>query len=346
MKTKKFLAIFASVILGLVVSFSAQATGVNPNIQISNFKYSAQQSDQGVDTQIEFDMSNVGSSSLSSTFNLQARDTTNNQLLKSTLYSLSSGQSAHVYLMDANNIDDLVFGDNNINIRIVSSDSAVVYISQNFNVVRKDKVATNTLSQTDSAVEWLYNGRLDIVLHDLHDANVTYSAQKEQATKDKYLNNLTKNVYNLSDTMATVINQFITYGVDTNTKDLGAGERAAVIASYKMAYSTLPLTVNDMYDVVKIASGRWPARQANDSVKNSAEQQFKKIYKRSSDINNANDNAAITIMTYGLRQQSVNRNLKSESVGIKTFKAVYGHAPSTTEEWNILQAITYSGAKR
>ncbi|MCX6796783.1 MAG: hypothetical protein NTW06_04810, partial [Candidatus Falkowbacteria bacterium] len=33
-------------------------------------------------------------------------------------------------------------------------------------------------------------------------------------------------------------------------------------------------------------------------------------------------------------------------VGIKTFKYVYGHTPSTTEEWNLMQAVTYSGAAR
>jgi|TARA_Y100000310_G_scaffold163662_1_gene163483 hypothetical protein len=63
-------------------------------------------------------------------------------------------------------------------------------------------------------------------------------------------------------------------------------------------------------------------------------------------MDNPNDNAAVTVMAYGLRQRAENRNLGSERNGIKIFKGIYGHVPSSTEEWNIMQAITYSGAKR
>lgn len=63
-------------------------------------------------------------------------------------------------------------------------------------------------------------------------------------------------------------------------------------------------------------------------------------------MNNANDNAAVTVMAYGLRQKAENRNLNSETAGIKIFTAIYGHTPNSTEDWNIMQAITYSGAKR
>lgn len=31
---------------------------------------------------------------------------------------------------------------------------------------------------------------------------------------------------------------------------------------------------------------------------------------------------------------------------IKTFKSIYGYTPKTTEDWNTMQAITYSGASR
>jgi hypothetical protein len=63
-------------------------------------------------------------------------------------------------------------------------------------------------------------------------------------------------------------------------------------------------------------------------------------------MDNAHDNAAVTVMAYGLRQKAENRNLNSEKSGIKTFKNIYGHTPSSTEDWNIMQAITYSGASR
>ena len=63
-------------------------------------------------------------------------------------------------------------------------------------------------------------------------------------------------------------------------------------------------------------------------------------------MKNANDNAAVTIIAYGLRQRVENRNLNSESAGLKIFRGIYGRIPQSTNDWNALQAITYSGATR
>jgi len=141
------------------------------------------------------------------------------------------------------------------------------------------------------------------------------------------------------------LNNFITYGVDANTQKLGAGERAAVINSYKAAFNKLPETEAELADVIKIANGRWPSI-TNQTAENQAKAQFQKIYKRIADMNDASDNAAVTIMAYGLRQKAENRNLNSEANGIKIFDAIYGHNPASTEDWNIMQAVTYSGASR
>ena len=168
---------------------------------------------------------------------------------------------------------------------------------------------------------------------------------KEQNAKIKYLEKLTKNVEKLSTRMESAINNFITYGVDANTQKLGEGERAAVIYSYKSAFSKLPETEVELADAIKIANGRWPSI-TNDEAEKKAKEQFQKIYQRIADINNANDNAAVTVMAYGLRQKAENRNLNSEKQGIKIFKNIYGRAPSSTEDWNIMQAITYSGSAR
>jgi len=98
-------------------------------------------------------------------------------------------------------------------------------------------------------------------------------------------------------------------------------------------------------DTIKIANGRWPSI-TNQDAENKAKEQFKKIYKRAADMNKSNDNAAVTVMAYGLRQKAENRNLNSETTGIKIFSDIYGHVPSSTADWNIMQAITYSGASR
>lgn len=168
---------------------------------------------------------------------------------------------------------------------------------------------------------------------------------KEQETEIKYLRSLITDVKSVTDEVKNTLNQFITYGVDENTKKLGEGERAAVIYSYKSAFNKLPETEDEVADAIKIANGRWPA-ETNATAETRAKNEFKKVYLREADMANPNDNAAVTIMAYGLRQKAANRNLESEKQGIKTFQYIYGRTPNSTEDWNIMQAITYSGATR
>ena len=61
-------------------------------------------------------------------------------------------------------------------------------------------------------------------------------------------------------------------------------------------------------------------------------------------MENSNDNAAVTIIAYGLRSDS--RNLGSEKAGIKSFKHIYGYNPESAIDWDIVRAIAYSGATR
>lgn len=188
----------------------------------------------------------------------------------------------------------------------------------------------------------MVDNKYDSILFELNQLRNTI---KEQQNEIKYLKSMANDLKNISDKMKSAINDFITYGVDTNTVKLGAGERAAVINSYKAAFAKLPETEAELTDAIKIANGRFPT-VTSDKAETTAKEQFIKIYKRVPDLNNSKDNAAIKVMAYGLRQKAENRNLNSEKAGIKIFNAIYGHTPSTTEEWNTMQAITYSGASR
>jgi hypothetical protein len=198
------------------------------------------------------------------------------------------------------------------------------------------------IKQITTSATRLHDNKLDDILSELNQLRNTV---KEQASKIKYLESLTKDIKQISEQAIDTINHFITYGVDTNTEKLGAGERAAVMSSFKQAFNKLPETEEELSDAIKIASGRWPSNRNEDAEKK-AKEQFKKIYKRIPDMNDSKDNAAVTVMTYGLRQKAENRNLESEKKGIVTFKNIYGHNPKETEDWNIMQAITYSGSAR
>lgn len=191
-------------------------------------------------------------------------------------------------------------------------------------------------------VKIMQDNKFDQILAELKELR---SLVKEQQAEIKYLKKLKENVQNLSEKGEQAINNFITYGVDDNTKKLGAGERAAVMYSYKTAFNKLPESEEELADAVKIANGRWPS-VTNEKVEKRAKEQFQKIYKRIPDMNDPKDNAAVTVMAYGLRQRAENRNMESEKKGIEIFKGIFKKLPQTTDEWNTMQAITYSGAER
>ena len=205
-----------------------------------------------------------------------------------------------------------------------------------------DKKTDSQIVAINNNANRLYNDNLDEILSELKQLRDTV---KEQETRIKYLEKLTSDTQALTQKIANALNNFITYGVDDNTEKLGAGERAAVIYSYKSAFNKLPETEEELADAIRIANGRWP-NTTNDEAEKKAKEQFQKIYKRIADMDDSRDNAAVTVMAYGLRQKAENRNLESEKQGIKTFQNIYGYHPTTTEDWNIMQSITYSGATR
>ncbi|MFH1583219.1 MAG: glycoside hydrolase family 5 protein [Candidatus Falkowbacteria bacterium] len=141
------------------------------------------------------------------------------------------------------------------------------------------------------------------------------------------------------------VDNFIKFGVDDNSKKLGEGERAAVIYSFQKAYARLPQSEGDMADVARISNGFCPW-QKNLEMEKWAMNEFCKIYLRPARLSESHDYMAVMVMAYGLRQKAENRNLTSEVQSLKIFKDIYKKLPHTTEEWNIMQAITYSGARR
>ena len=153
---------------------------------------------------------------------------------------------------------------------------------------------------------------------------------------------ITSGVEGVTAQTRNVVNNFVTYGTKS-TGILGAGERAGVVNSYKEAFGKLPTTTEEWNDVVKIANGRWP-NERSTAKEDTASLSFEAIYLRAADMSNPNDNAAVTVMAYGLRP--ANRNLDSERAGILTYEYVFGHSPVTASAWDAVRAIAYSGSTR
>ena len=205
-------------------------------------------------------------------------------------------------------------------------------------VAATDASGKVTLEQMTTDAEIIVTGDVNQILTEM-------GVERDAATEANYNETIVNKVVAGSGITAKVrntINNFVTYGTKA-TKILGAGERAGVVNSFQAALGKLPTTTEDWNDVVKIANGRWP-NQRSTIAEDRATVNFRKIYLRDPDRSNPHDDAAVTVMAYGLRP--ADRNLDSEKAGIRHFKSIYGYNPESATAWDIVRAIAYSGAVR
>jgi hypothetical protein len=198
--------------------------------------------------------------------------------------------------------------------------------------------AVASASSAQALIEKIITEASDVI----HETGFTKDTTLENKITASYTKPLISGNTNISAAATKLVNNFIAYGTPT-TKNIGAGERAGVLSSYQKAFGKLPTTESEWTDVIKIANGRWPGETSSSAIA-SAKNEFKKVYKREANLSNKNDNAAISIIAYGLRPTA--RNTNSESFSIRVFKSVYGHNPVSSLAWDIVRAIAYSGAKR
>ena len=164
---------------------------------------------------------------------------------------------------------------------------------------------------------------------------------KEQDVVRRYLQPLARGT-NLTVEIQTTMTSFIAYGTQT-TQRLGAGERAGVLHSFQNAFGRLPTSQTDWEDVMKISNGRWP-KQTLPEKEAEAAGLFESVYLREPDRTDPHDDAAVVVMTYGLRP--ANRNLDSEKAAIRSFVHIFKKIPNTVTDWTVVKAIAYSGATR
>jgi chitodextrinase len=214
---------------------------------------------------------------------------------------------------------------------------------------------TQTTAGQDKTTTTSSSGRRSLVGVKSAEVDSITKQESQELTSDPRLVPLDESTYKvyqkvvaisereLSKDEKYIVAHFVHYGTPTTIVN-GAGERGGSIASFKSAFGRLPKTETDWQDVIKIANGRWPTQKNVSAEKKSQTTTFAKVYGRAANMGNANDNAAVTVMTYGLRPAL--RNTDSEKSGILAFKYYYKRAPTSAEDWDIVRAIAYSGAKR
>lgn len=136
---------------------------------------------------------------------------------------------------------------------------------------------------------------------------------------------------------------FVAYGFDVLTNKMGAGERAALVNSFKDNYQRQPQSDQDWVDILSIAAGNFPMQRSLDSER-AALVYFQQIYARNPVFATAADERAIWIISYGIRAEK--RDLAKERAGITGFRNVYKRDPSSAKDWDVVRAIGYSGVNK
>jgi integrase len=94
-------------------------------------------------------------------------------------------------------------------------------------------------------------------------------------------------------------------------------------------------------DIKRIANGDKPLQVCDDcSVR--AMDNFFVVYSRKVNLENVYDQVAINMMAYGIRP--LYRDINKELDAIHIFESIYKYRPVSTIEWDIIRAISYSGA--
>lgn len=187
----------------------------------------------------------------------------------------------------------------------------------------------NNVSNNEASIVYNYNKPLNLPLSD--------------NSRRLALFIIVKSPHDLNEQDKNAISYFIHDGTPT-TIILGSGERAGVLNSYLSVFNKLPSNTLEWQDVIKIANGRWPTERNLESEEKASDEFFSAIYKREPNMNNPNDNAAITVIAYGLRPAK--RNMESEKKAIEIYRSIFDKSPKEAADWDLVRAIAYSGAIR
>jgi hypothetical protein len=187
------------------------------------------------------------------------------------------------------------------------------------------------------ALRHVYTQAIELLLRGI--ATTSEALRGERASEsDALTQEITNRVVRpgVSDRIRGQAQVFIVEGTP-ETKILGAGQRAAAIASFYVAFEHYPESGEDWDDVLHIALGEMP-HQVNLVREQEARALFLTLFSR--DVNDAlaSDRVTIATMAYGLQFP---RNMDRESIALEKFQKIYERAPASSMEWNVIRAIAY-----
>jgi hypothetical protein len=218
----------------------------------------------------------------------------------------------------------------------------VLLFSIGFSLVAKAQTERETINQTTLREAQNLMNKTEYVIN-YPEPDWLVKKLKEQVIDD--LSRQGREVPGVAVRTATI---FIYEGTESS-RPIGLGERMSVIKSFYYAFNRFPISELDWQDIIKISAGRWPT-QRNLEKENEMKIVFEKIYFRQPNMDNANDDAMITVATYGLRPQIIDYEKQKVAwhyldVSMSNFK-IFPDKWEYQKKWDIIRGIAYSGAIR
>jgi hypothetical protein len=150
---------------------------------------------------------------------------------------------------------------------------------------------------------------------------------------------------NLTREFKLRVESYIINGADANSVKLGEKERRAILSNFVTVYGDQPKNESQWQDLIKINNGYWPSN-ISQTAEDKAKKDFKKIFNRTPDMNNAADKHTIKILAYDIHQRPGQRSLDKERAAVTKFKKIFKHLPSSSTDWKFIRALAYSGVKK
>ena len=140
------------------------------------------------------------------------------------------------------------------------------------------------------------------------------------------------------------LDSYLKYGADANSVKFSKKERQLILDNFTIAYGHEPSDESEWQDLMRINNGYWPSK-VSPVAEDKAKQDFKKIFKRAPNLNNAGDKHAVKLLAYDIRQRPEQRSLGKEKKAIVKFKKIFNRLPANSADWKIIRVLAYGGVK-
>jgi hypothetical protein len=143
---------------------------------------------------------------------------------------------------------------------------------------------------------------------------------------------------NISENNLDLAAIFVSYGIDDSTKNLGSGERRAVLRDYLETTGYADIKWDDL---TRLTNGEKPA--GRNLAKEQAQvaralKTFEAIYGHKPNFKDVNEDLAWNTLMYRVRFE---RDLEKEKIGIKKYQEIFSSTPNTPYDWSVVRVLGY-----